>query len=519
MVMVCVALASPLPLTNKLPATFWTGEREFQSFADNRSAMRPCILLVILVLTFRNVSCMAVTASSSSVVVVSTKKNGGHARRYHLDGGSVSAQQKPRGNHKFKSFRSRAISSLRSTFLPVGFPNTVPSGYLKYSAYSWIQDISTSLRAVLATQRVLMGIGVGSSAATALSATQNFLVRDAAGMAATLLFTATSAAYFSQDVKRWRLLADVVVDIGITLEVAAVQLPKQFFLPMLCLGNMCKAVCGVAAGACGGSLAVFWASAGTNISDINAKFGAQHTVTASLGLLFAAIFAKSVAAAKLSVVWALYSLLTALHIWANVQCMRLVAFLNFNTVRLDMVLQLFLDKWCQAEATGPLPTPNEISVTEPLFFLPRLRKPTIPICFGVSFNEFIERSGQSPIQFQSQLLESAPYLISTGLLGRSRRHKPCVVVACSDRCTAEQKTQAYVHASLLCRTVTKVQQQSNKQHAVISEVERRVAEDVARESFPVVWETFAGECRAAGWDLTQSELQGQGYEIELIKNQ
>jgi hypothetical protein len=37
---------------------------------------------------------------------------------------------------------------------------------------------------------------------------------------------------------------------------------------------MCKAVCGVAAGACGGAINLHWAK-GSDISDINSKFGAQ----------------------------------------------------------------------------------------------------------------------------------------------------------------------------------------------------------------------------------------------------
>lgn len=40
------------------------------------------------------------------------------------------------------------------------------------------------------------------------------------------------------------------------------------------VGNMCKAICGVAAGACGGAINLHWAK-GSDISDIQAKFGAQ----------------------------------------------------------------------------------------------------------------------------------------------------------------------------------------------------------------------------------------------------
>ena len=95
-------------------------------------------------------------------------------------------------------------------------------------------DLSTQLRAVLATQRVLEGVGVGKEGATALSASLNFIMRDGCGMVSTLLFTALASSRFRSDVKKWRILADVMNDIGITLEVAATLVPTYFFLPMIC---------------------------------------------------------------------------------------------------------------------------------------------------------------------------------------------------------------------------------------------------------------------------------------------
>ena len=101
-------------------------------------------------------------------------------------------------------------AGLRSTFLPSGYPQKTPKGYLSYSAWSWIQDLSTQLRGVLATQRVLEGVGVGREGATALSASLNFIVRDGCGMASTLIFTALSGSRFRSDVKRWRMFADLI---------------------------------------------------------------------------------------------------------------------------------------------------------------------------------------------------------------------------------------------------------------------------------------------------------------------
>ncbi len=136
---------------------------------------------------------------------------------------------------------SNALSALsgidnffRTTFLPSGYPLRTPPGYLSYSIWSWIQDLSTQLRSIVATQRVLEGIGVGREGATALSASLNFIVRDGFGMASTLIFTAMASSQFRSDVKRWRMFADVINNVGITLEVSATLVSQKYFLPMIC---------------------------------------------------------------------------------------------------------------------------------------------------------------------------------------------------------------------------------------------------------------------------------------------
>jgi len=199
-------------------------------------------------------------------------------------GVDVAVSKKNGIRHPFSSALNRFQYALRSTFLP-SLPNgsqqkgddnmndntlhhridTLRStNYLRYIFYDNIQDLSTSLRSVLATQRILHGMGVGRSGATALSATINFLIRDGCGMAASLLFTSYVSHSFRRNVKRWKYFADIMVDFGITLEIVApsvltIPFMHGWFLPLLCLGNVCKALCGVAAGACGGALQMYWA--------------------------------------------------------------------------------------------------------------------------------------------------------------------------------------------------------------------------------------------------------------------
>jgi hypothetical protein len=193
----------------------------------------------LLFLWVSNATCLGQAPTSFSKVI-STKKGTGLSKTYHIlpeditPGGilpSSSVQDKSKDNN---GLINQVKAGIRSTFLPSGYPKSTPPGYLTFSIWSWIQDLSSQLRGVLATQRVLEGVGVGRQGATALSALLNFLVRDGCGMAANLLFTSFASSSFSSDGKRWRLFADIMVDIGLTLEVCATIVPPTWFLPMIC---------------------------------------------------------------------------------------------------------------------------------------------------------------------------------------------------------------------------------------------------------------------------------------------
>lgn len=202
------------------------------------TSIRTSYVLLGLLLWINNVTCLAVSEPRKFTKVISTKKVTGlsktHSFRSGDDSAAVAAAAVQQDKASLPGPVTRVKAGLRSTFLPSGYPKTTPPGYLSYASWSWVQDLSTQLRGVLATQRVLEGVGVGREGATALSALLNFLVRDGCGMAANLLFTSVASSSFSTDGKRWRLFADIMVDIGITLEVCATIVPQTFFLPMIC---------------------------------------------------------------------------------------------------------------------------------------------------------------------------------------------------------------------------------------------------------------------------------------------
>ncbi|KAL3944783.1 MAG: hypothetical protein SGBAC_001154 [Bacillariaceae sp.] len=467
-------------------------------------------LISVSLLLIQCIECLS-NEHKRRLEIVSTNRNGGHTKAFHInaEGNPVVDQSSSSATAKRRIQGLQQINSaIRSTFLPSGYPTRTPPGYLQYSVWSWIQDLSTQLRSVLATQRVLEGVGVGREGATAISALMNYLIRDGCGMAANLLFTSGWSTRFRTDIKRWRLFADTILDVGITCEVAAVLVPQAFFLPMISMGNICKSICGVAAGACGGAINLHWAK-GSDISDINAKFGAQHTCTGALGLVFAAVFARSVNQTKPAVLWSLYFLLTFLHVFANTRCMKLIAFDSCNNTRLDILLSEFFSRSRDDGATTSnelllqnLSTPTEVSRIESLFFgvgdgHKRLLT-SVLFRFGVDFEEYHQSSGGTvPMRSDGKVeFNGEKYIVTAGT---TKRNKKCIAVSFLSDASARDVTKAYFHAMFLAVQIQNGGGDTSNSLSVVEDL----------------WQSFEALATNAGWDLDKTELRSEGYELTL----
>lgn len=247
---------------------------------------------------------------------------------------------------KIKSFSLYEILSLgkllkigQQTLLPVGYPRTVPAEYATFQIWNVIQDLSSYLRGILATKAVLEGMGVGRLGVTATQAAVQWIFRDGASMIGGLLFTSFTSYNFGQNVKLWRLFADIINNFGITLDMIAPLFPK-YFLTILCVASICKALCGISAGAAGVSISEHWGEKNGNIADVNAKNSAQHTVVSLFGLAMSMYFAESVEESVVKL-WSVYSFLTVVHVWSNYKAIRVLALRSINTARLNIVLDRF----------------------------------------------------------------------------------------------------------------------------------------------------------------------------------
>ncbi|CAD7960715.1 unnamed protein product [Amoebophrya sp. A25] len=118
--------------------------------------------------------------------------------------------------------RARTRVWLYTTFMPVGYPDSVGEEYLEFQIYDCIQGLCSYLRTVLCTKALLEGAGLGTVTSTsALAAALVWVSRDMCGMVANLLFASAYSQSFSSYVKEWRLFADIANDVGQTLDMLA----------------------------------------------------------------------------------------------------------------------------------------------------------------------------------------------------------------------------------------------------------------------------------------------------------
>lgn len=174
----------------------------------------------------------------------------------------------------------------------------------------------------------------------------------------------TYVGNFGQNVKSWRLFADFINNFGITLDIIAPLCGKNF-LKIVCIASVCKALCGVAAGATGVIIAEHWGSKNGNIGDVLAKNGAQHTALNLLGLAVSVKFVRF-ANASPKRMWSTYIILTVIHMLSNMKAMRILALRSLNIARYNMLVSRLLNSDSMKEYFDTLMTRKDNKNTKVL---------------------------------------------------------------------------------------------------------------------------------------------------------
>lgn len=253
----------------------------------------------------------------------------------------------------------KMAESFLNKFFPSGYPYSVNEGYLRYTQFRATQHFISAALSVLSTQSLLYAAGLRPTPAQATAV--SWILKDGMQHVGKLICSNLGARMDSEP-KSWRILADVLYDLGTGLEVLSPLCP-HLFLEMAGLGNFAKGMAVVAARATRLPIYSSFAKEG-NLSDLFAKGEAISTVFNVLGM-GAGIQLVSTVCSSMQGKMVVGPLLSVIHVWCVCEEMRATPVNTLNPQRTAMIVSDFLK-------TGKISSPADLRYREDLLFPGRL---------------------------------------------------------------------------------------------------------------------------------------------------
>eukprot|EP01041_Mallomonas_annulata_P001327 gene1327-2556_t len=442
------------------------------------------------------------------------------------------------------------------TFLPVGFPVSVKKEYLEYQFYDSLQALCSYFRSVLCTKALLVGAGVGSAQASALSAAITWVLRDGIGMIGSVTFASIFSEQFGSYVKEWRLFADIINDVALTLDMLSPVFPQQLYLPIISCSSICKAMCGISAGATKLCITNHLCLA-NNAGDLAAKENTQETAVTLVGLILGLLIAQSMSDNdSVTLSWMLFIFFTIIHVLANywaVSCLRLS---SINRPRSWLLIRALIQhhrivqsdlhnsngnsriskrpesvSTSTSEAVLPHMNIEAINAQESVFLslLLTLFGPNLGCRLSHALNRLPCKKVDRAKCFESLqvLFENEGYMIIPQVISlTSWKEMNTVAIVLADECSKMVELKAYFHAIYLMQSIPIVSSvssvsvsvskgdvsssQSTRHVPFLGVIKGVVSVTDVLESKAVVeslWTSFKEELRIQGWDVSETALQ------------
>uniref|UniRef100_A0A2P2LIL8 Uncharacterized protein MANES_01G027700 n=1 Tax=Rhizophora mucronata TaxID=61149 RepID=A0A2P2LIL8_RHIMU len=194
--------------------------------------------------------------------------------------------------------------------------------------------------ALISFKALLSAIGVGEKSATVIGATFQWFLRDLTGMLGGILFTLYQGSNLDANAKMWRLVADLMNDLGMLMDLVSPLFPASFVF-VVCFGSLSRSFTGVAGGATRAALTQHFALQ-NNAADISAKEGSQETMATMIGMAVGMLLARLTMGHPFAI-WFSFLSLTFFHMYANYRAVCCLALTSLNTERSSILLLQFME--------------------------------------------------------------------------------------------------------------------------------------------------------------------------------
>ncbi|KAL2349161.1 hypothetical protein Fmac_003161 [Flemingia macrophylla] len=388
-------------------------------------------------------------------------------------------------------------SEMIDVFVNQGFPSSVTVDYVPFQIWDSLQGLSTYIRTMLSTQALLSAIGVGEKSATVIGATFQWFLRDLTGMLGGILFTFYQGSNLDSNAKRWRLVADLMNDLGIVelryallvgmlMDLISPLFPSAFVF-VVCLGSISRSFTGVASGATRAALTQHFALQ-ENAADISAKEGSQETVATMIGMALGMLVARITIGHPLAI-WFSFLSLTMFHMYANYRAVRCLALNSLNPERSSILLQHFME-------TGQVLSPEQVSSQEnvlPLQFIPWSSKNANSLHKKVRLGMRV--SSFDNMEIKEHLLSAAPYYTKAKYILVERKGNIDVIVHKDSN--AADVLKSFFHALVLGKNVHKRkslhsdgQKWIDNQYEIFIQKLKSLGWKTERLLSPIIWRAY-----------------------------
>ncbi|VVC43115.1 Hypothetical protein CINCED_3A012582 [Cinara cedri] len=240
--------------------------------------------------------------------------------------------------------------------------------------------------------------------------------------------------------KKWRLRADALNDLAIFIELLlSFSWIRQYSLIVFSFSSCAKSIVGVAGGATRAALTQHQAIR-ENMADVSAKDGSQETCINLIAYLIGLIILPIIEN-HLFFIWAIYIVVTFLHLFANYKAVKSLNINVFNSARFDLTLKYYLSNDTQNQIVQK---PDYINKREACF-LEDEKLSSFKILLGASVHDLLYRNAISTWDMidHIELYKDYLYILIVDT------HKNIIRVVLDKSINTENILKAYFHSNIL----------------------------------------------------------------------
>ena len=349
--------------------------------------------------------------------------------------------QEPSGSLR-QSGMAGIVDLGQRVFFPIGYPVSVTPNYTDYVKFSVCQVFTQKISSLLATQAMLLSVGVGK-ASLPMAAVVNWILKDGIGQLGSVIFGAAVNRNFDCEAKRFRLYAVGLGQIANLFSIITLSYPG-LFLFWSALGSACSRISVTATVASRARIQKNFSLWG-NLADLMRCNTAQSSGAQLAGTAAGACLAPCIGKEVVNVVgvWIPCGFVSVACCYAAVNTVRMT---TFNRQRAEMVFGGIVAH-LSSGAQGPLPQPPSVEDIGRLetFVVPyRSRYASTPIVINASLEKVQGVLGTSEKLADAMKKERFACVKGSGGVYLWYAHDV----------SAEQEIEGFFEALLLCNGVS-----------------------------------------------------------------